>query len=123
MLGVMADCGPPEGQGRGRGCDHPKTNAVLRSIVRRHNGATTGNFLPIWRGNPGSRHPCAKTWPESTGRAPEETSSEEWMIPSAPDARVAKMKDGTTHLAHQAEHAVDMDSGGVIAVALQAGRI
>jgi transposase len=45
------------------------------------------------------------------------------MIPSAPDARVAKMKDGTTHLAHQAEHAVDMDSGGVIAVALQAGRI
>jgi hypothetical protein len=38
------------------------------------------------------------------------------MSPSDPDARVAKMKDGTTHLAHKAEHAVDMESGAVIAV-------
>jgi hypothetical protein len=35
------------------------------------------------------------------------------------DARVAKMKNGSTHLAHKAEHAVDMDSGAVIAVTLQ----
>jgi hypothetical protein len=39
---------------------------------------------------------------------------------SDPDARIAKMKDGTTHLAHKAEHAVDMESGAVIAVTLQA---
>jgi len=30
-----------------------------------------------------------------------------------------KMKDGRTHLAHKAEHAVDMDSGAVLAVTLQ----
>ena len=30
------------------------------------------------------------------------------------------MKDGTTHLAHKAEHAVDMETGAVIAVTLQA---
>lgn len=42
------------------------------------------------------------------------------MSPSDPDARVAKMKDGTTHLAHKAEHAVDLNSGAVIAVTLQA---
>ena len=41
------------------------------------------------------------------------------MSPSDPDARITKMKDGTTHLAHKAEHAVDMESGAVIAVTLQ----
>ena len=30
------------------------------------------------------------------------------------------MKNGSTHLAHNAEHAVDMDSGAVVAVTLQA---
>jgi hypothetical protein len=30
------------------------------------------------------------------------------------------MKDGSTHLAHKAEHAVDMESGAVVAVTLQA---
>jgi len=29
------------------------------------------------------------------------------------------MKDGSTHLAHKTEHAVDMDSGAVVAVTLQ----
>ena len=47
-------------------------------------------------------------------------SNEEWTSPSDPDARITKMKDGTTHLAHKAEHAVDMESGAVIAVTLQA---
>jgi transposase len=39
--------------------------------------------------------------------------------PHDPDARITKMKDGSTHLAHKAEHAVDMDSGAVVAVTLQ----
>jgi transposase len=47
-------------------------------------------------------------------------SKREWVSPSDPDSRITKMKDGTTHLAHKAEHAVDMDSGAVIAVTLQA---
>lgn len=42
------------------------------------------------------------------------------MSPSDVDARITKMKDGSTHLAHKAEHAVDMETGAVIAVTLQA---
>ena len=41
------------------------------------------------------------------------------MSPADADARVAKMKDGRTHLAHKAEHAVDLDTGAVVAVTLQ----
>jgi len=48
------------------------------------------------------------------------TSNKEWKSPIDEDARIAKMKDGRTHLVHKAEHAVDLDSGAVMAVTLQA---
>jgi len=46
-------------------------------------------------------------------------SNEEWEHPEDPDAKITKMKDGQTHLAHKAEHAVDMETGAVLAVTLQ----
>jgi transposase len=46
-------------------------------------------------------------------------SNKDWVNPHDPDARITKMKDGCTHLAHKAEHAVDMDTGAVLAVTLQ----
>jgi transposase len=47
------------------------------------------------------------------------TSNKDWTNPFDPDAKVAKMKDGRTHLAHKAEHAVDLDTGAIVAVTLQ----
>jgi transposase len=47
-------------------------------------------------------------------------SNKEWMSPADTDARITKMKDGRTHLAHKAEHAVDLSSGAVVAVTLEA---
>ena len=46
-------------------------------------------------------------------------SNKDWKSPSDPDSRITKMKDGRTHLAHKAEHAVDMETGAVVAVTLQ----
>ena len=46
-------------------------------------------------------------------------SNQEWKSPSDDDARITKMKDGRTHLAHKTEHAVDLDTGAVVAVTLQ----
>jgi len=46
-------------------------------------------------------------------------SNEEWEHPDDPDAKITKMKDGRTHLAHKAEHAIDMETGAVLAVTLQ----
>ncbi|GAI93579.1 unnamed protein product, partial [marine sediment metagenome] len=45
--------------------------------------------------------------------------NEDWRHPHDPDARITKMKDGRTHLAHKAEHAVDLESGAVVAVTVQ----
>ena len=36
-------------------------------------------------------------------------------------ARITQMKDGRTHLAHKAEHAVDLETGVVVAVTVQGG--
>jgi transposase len=48
------------------------------------------------------------------------TSNRDWTHPNDPDSRVTKMKDGRTHLAYKAEHAVDLDTGALLAVTLPA---
>src|SRR5262249_43552551 len=45
-------------------------------------------------------------------------SNKEWQSPTDPDSRIARMKDGTTHLAYKAEHTVDLDSEFVLAAAI-----
>jgi hypothetical protein len=42
-------------------------------------------------------------------------SNKEWMSPVDPDAKIARMKDGTTHLAYKPEHGVDLDTGAIVA--------
>src|SRR5688500_15496243 len=46
-------------------------------------------------------------------------SNDDWTHPQDPDAKITKMKDGRTHLAHKAEHAVDLETGAVVAVTVQ----
>ena len=46
-------------------------------------------------------------------------STKDWGHPAVPDARITKMKDGRTHLAHKYEHAVDMDTGALVGVTVQ----
>jgi transposase len=52
-------------------------------------------------------------------RRRKKASNSDWMSPSDPDAKITRMKDGRTHLAHKAEHAVDMSSGAIVAVTIQ----
>ena len=47
------------------------------------------------------------------------TSNKEWQSPQDPDAKLAQMKDGRTHLAHKAEHGVDMDTGAILSATVQ----
>ena len=59
------------------------------------------------------------TWARFDRKRKKRTSNKDWRSPSDPDAKVAKMKDGRTHLAHKAEHAIDLESGALVAVTLQ----
>ena len=46
-------------------------------------------------------------------------SNDDWTHPQDPDAKITRMKDGRTHLAHTAEQAVDLETGAVVAVTVQ----
>jgi transposase len=46
-------------------------------------------------------------------------SNDDWTHPHDPDAKITKLKDGRTHLAHKAEHAVDLETGAMVGVTVQ----
>src|SRR4030095_4294644 len=46
-------------------------------------------------------------------------SNDDWTHPHDPDAKITKMKDGRTHLAHKAEHAIDLETGAIVGVTVQ----
>jgi transposase len=97
-----------------------EANAAMRSIVRRDTGASYEEFLTGLAKASGIETPTREDLARLDRKRKKRTSNKEWKSPVDEDARVAKMKDGRTHLAHKAEHAVDLDSGAVVAVTLQA---
>jgi transposase len=119
-LGVLADRGLLKGKTVGVDATTLEANAAMRSIIRRDNGESYDEFLTGLAQQSGIETPTREDLARVDRKRKKKGSNQEWMSPSDPDARIAKMKDGTTHLAHKAEHAVDMESGAVIAVTLQA---
>ena len=120
VLGLLSDRGLLKGKTVGVDATTLEANAAMRSIVRRDSGATYEEFLKDLAKQSGIETPSREDLVRMDRGRRKKTSNEEWESPADPDARVARMKDGTTHLAHKAEHAVDMETGAVIAVTLQA---
>ena len=91
----------------------------MRSIVRRDTGESYQEFLTRLAAASGLKTPSREALARLDRRRKKRTSNKDWKNPFDPDAKIAKMKDGRTHLAHKAEHAVDLDSGALVAVTLQ----
>src|ERR1044071_8649400 len=96
-----------------------EANAALRSIVRRDTGEGYEAFLLGLAKASGIETPTREDLARLDRKRPKKGSNDDWTHPHDPDARITKMKDGRTHLAHKAEHAVDLKTGGVIAVTIQ----
>ncbi len=90
----------------------------MRSIVRRDTGESYQDFLTRLAVESGIKTPTRVALARLDRRRKKRTSNKDWENPSDPDAKITKMKDGRTHLAHKAEHAVDLDSGALVAVTL-----
>ncbi|MGD1095592.1 MAG: transposase [Bryobacteraceae bacterium] len=95
-----------------------EANAALRSIVRRDTGEKYEEFLTRLAKESGIETPTREQLAKLDRKRPKKGSNEDWKHPHDPDARITKMKDGRTHLAHKAEHAVDMETGAIVAVTL-----
>ena len=119
VLELLADAGLVKGKRIGIDATTLEANAALRSIVRRDNGENYEEFLTGLAQQSGIATPTREDLARVDRKRKKKGSNQEWVNPHDPDARITKMKDGSTHLAHKAEHAVDMETGAVVAVTLQ----
>jgi transposase len=120
VLGLLADRGLLKGKMVGVDGTTLEANAAMRSIVRRDNGQAYEAFLKGLAQKSGIATPTREDLARLDRKRKKKGSNQEWQSATDPDARITKMKDGSTHMAHKAEHAVDMETGAVIAVTLQA---
>ena len=119
VLDVLAKEGLLRGKTLGVDATTLEANAALRSIVRRDTGESYEQFLTGLAQSSGIETPTREDLAKLDKKRPKKGSNKDWKNPHDPDARITKMKDGQTHLAHKAEHAVDMDTGAVLSVTLQ----
>ena len=119
VLNLLTQRGLLRGQRIGIDATTLEANAAMRSIVRRETGESYEEFLRGLAKASGLATPTREQLARLDRKRKKRMSNEEWKSPCDGDARITKMKDGRTHLAHKAEHAVDMDTGAVVAVTLQ----
>jgi transposase len=119
VLKLLADRGLIKGKRIGIDATTLEANAAMRSIVRRDTEESYDEFLCGLAKASGIETPTREDLVRLDRKRKKRTSNKEWKSPVDGDARIAKMKDGRTHLAHKAEHAVDLDTGAVVAATLQ----
>jgi len=119
ILEVLRDQGLVKGKTVGIDATTLEANAAMRSIVRRDTGESYEEFLKGLARESGIETPTREDLARLDRTRKNKASNADWVNPHDGDARITKMKDGRTHLAHKAEHAVDFQSGAVLAVTLQ----
>ncbi len=121
VLGMLAEEGLLKGNTVAIDGTTLEANAALRSIVRRDNGQAYEEFLRGLAKESGIETPTREQLARLDRKRKKKGSNDDWKNPHDPDAQITKMKDGRTHLAHKAEHAVDLETGALLAVTLQPG--
>jgi transposase len=119
ILQVLATADLVKGKTIGIDATTLEANAALRSIVRRDSGETYQEFLTKLAQASGIETPTRADLARFDRTRPKKGRNKDWQHPHDPDARITKMKDGRTHLAHKAEHAVDMETGAIVSVTVQ----
>ena len=118
VLKILAEEGLLVGQTVSVDATTLEANAAMRSIVRRATGQSYEAFVTALAQAEGIVEPSREQLARFDRKRKKTTSNRDWMHPHDPDSRVTKMKDGRTHLAYKAEHAVDLDTGALLAVTL-----
>jgi transposase len=93
-----------------------EANAAMKSIVRKDTGQDWKEYLRGLAKAEGLENPTEEDLRRlDRGRKDKKVSNQQWESPTDRDSRIAKMKDGRTHLAYKAEHAVDLTSEAIVA--------
>jgi transposase len=119
MLQRLADAGLVKVKTAGIDATTLEANAALRSIVRRDTGESYQDFLTKLAQASGIETPTRADLARIDRKRKKKGSNDDWTHPYDPDAKITKMKNGRTHLAHKAEHAVDLETGAIVGVTVQ----
>ncbi len=96
-----------------------EANAGMKTIVRRDSGDDWKSYLRQLAAEAGIKDPTDEELRRFDRQRPnKQVTNEDWVSPSDPDSKIAKMKDGTTHLAYKAEHVVDLETELILAAAV-----
>src|SRR3954471_836780 len=121
VLALIARHGLIKGERIGVDASTMEANAALWAIVRRDTGEGYREMLTRMAQESGIVTPTVEDLIRmDRHRTGKRLSNEEWGSATDPDARIARMKDGTTHLAYKPEHAVDLDTGAIVAAEIHA---
>jgi len=119
ILQCLSTAGLVKGKTIGVDATTLEANAALRSIVRRDSGESYEEFLTQLAKASGIGTPTRADLARIDRKRKKKGSNDDWTHPHDPDAKITKMKDGRTHLAHKAEHAVDLETGAIVGVTVQ----
>ncbi len=96
-----------------------EADAAMKTIVRKDTGEDWDEDLRRLAKEDGveihSKADLIRDDQQRNKQGQKKTSNEDWESPTDPDARIGRMKDGTTHLAYKAEHVIDLDTEVIIA--------
>ena len=116
VLQRLAEHGLIQGERIGVDASTMEANAALRAIVRRDSGEGYREMLERLAAESGIATPTAEDLIRlDRQRKGKRLSNADWTSPTDPEARIAKLKDGRTHLAYKPEHAVDLDTEAIVA--------
>ena len=121
VLERLAAHGLIKGERIGVDASTMEANAALRTIVRRDNGEGYREMLTRMARESGIETPTAEDLVRlDRNRKGKKLSNADWQSSTDPDARIARLKDGRTHLAYKPEHAMDLDTGAVVTAEVHA---
>lgn len=116
ILRLLHDKGLLQGRTVGIDATTLEANAAMKSIVRKETGQNWNEYLTQLAKAEGMENPTAEDLRRmDRKRTNKKVSNQDWHNPHDPEARIARMKDGRTHLAYKAEQAVDLQSQVIVA--------
>lgn len=99
-----------------------EANAALKAIVRKDTGEDYKQYLRRLAKDAGLEDPTDDDLKKfDQQRKGKKLSNADWQSPTDADGKIAKMKDGTTHIAYKVEHAIDLESELLLAATVQPG--
>lgn len=123
ILQLLAENGLVKGENIGIDATTLEANAAMRSIVRRDTGESYQEFLTALAKASGIETPTKTDLAKLDKTRKNKASNNDWKSPGDPDSGITKMKNGSTHLAHKSEHAIDLDTDAMLVVSRHAGHV